>query len=174
MTDAGDLVDDCFRLRLIGTALAPVEDSVHLYHGDLGFPVVNGGEGIEAVIVEFPVAECYEALMAASVVPEQVCLGHGEGKAVVQDALQVLLVQMFLIRLLRHEEGCGRHLLGVAHDSGALTPCQCTHGLTCGNLGSLVEYDHVEQFQGRIKILGCGQGTHEHTRTEPGQESGKI
>ena len=112
--------------------------------------------------------------MAAAVVPEQVGLGHIQGKAIVQNAFEVLNIQIFLIHGVGGEEGGGGHLLGVAHDHRIAATGQNAHGLTGGQLGGLVEDDDVEGLPLGVQILGGGNGAHEHAGAEAGQEIGDL
>ena len=138
------LLQNCLSLRLVLPRFAPVEGALHRNQTDLGLPVVDRGEGVELVFIEAAVAEGDQTLVPTAVVPEQVGLGHIQCEAVVQNALQVLCIQVVLIHCVGSKEGGGRHLLRVAYHHPAAAPGQGAHRLAGGELGGLVEHNQVE------------------------------
>ena len=120
------------------------------------------------------VAERDQALVAAAVVPEKVSLGHVQGKAVVQNALQIFCVQVVLIHRIGGKEGGGRHLIGVAYYHCVSAPGQRAHCLAGGKLGCLVEHHQIKGLSLGVQVLGGGDGAHKHTGAQPWQQVGNL
>ena len=106
--------------------------------------VVNGRECQQIVAIILGIAESNQALVLTAVVPIQLMLTQREGDAVVEDALHIIDVGLFLVNGVGREETGRRHLLAVAHDNERLTAGNGSNGLTGGHLRSLVEDDQVK------------------------------
>ena len=154
--------------------LAPGEHAVHMNEVHLRGPVIYRWEGVELIIVEFRVAEGDEALVPGSVVPQQMGFGHIEGQAIVQNAFQILQLQIVLIHPVCGKERSRGHLLGVAHNDGIFPPGQGPYGLAGRKLGRLVKHHQVKGLPVGIQILSGGNGAHKHTGAEPGQQLWKL
>ena len=128
--------------------------------------VVVGRERQERVIVVVRVAEGDQAFMTAAVMPFQADRRQGQGDALVQDALHVLLVGVLLVENVRLEEGCGRQLLGISHDDERFPPRDGGHGFGGRELGRLVKDDQVELTADGLQILRDGERAHEHAGTQ--------
>ena len=99
--------------------------------------------------------------------PEQVRLGHAHGKAVIQDALEILGLGIFFVGHLLLEERRRRHLLGIANDDRFLTSGNDTDSLTRRQLARLIENDQIEHRVARRRDkLRHGHRTHENTRSD--------
>ena len=98
--------------------------------------------------------------------PEQVRLGHAHGKAVIQDALEILGLGILFIGHLLLEERRRRHLLGIANDDRFLTSGNDTYSLTRRQLARLIENDQIEHRLARRRDeLRHGHRAHENTRS---------
>ena len=124
-----DLLNDRLRLLSVAAVGAALEYAVHMHQIDLAFAVVDRREGVKLILIEVAVAECDQALVAAPVVPEQMRLRHVERKAVVENALQILHIEVVLVDGIRGKERGWRHLLGIADDDGVLTSREHAHRL---------------------------------------------
>ena len=164
------VLHDRIGLRLVGPAPAAV---VHAFDGEEPHPrgqVVVGRERQERVLIVTGVAERDQALVAAPVMPFQIDRREGQGDALVQDALQVLLVGILLVEGVRLEEGRGRQLLGVADDDERLAAGDGGHRLTRRELGGLVEDDQVELTAFRLQVLRYGERAHQHAGAQARQQ----
>ena len=164
------------RLRLFGVALgkAAVIGAVHEHELYFAVHRVGRGEGAQLVIVVHAVGEGDEALVLAAVMPQKVPLGHAEGEAVVQYALQILVFQIILVHIRRAEEGGGRQLLGIAHDDRRLRASNGADRLRRGHLRRLVEDDQVELIGDGLQILRHGGRAHQHAGADDAHERGDL
>ena len=96
-------------------------------------------------------------------------LGHADGEAVVQNAVQILHVEVFFILELHAEKRRRGQLFGVAHDDDAVRAGNRPDGFAGGDLRSLVEYDEVELVLVQVQILRHRGRRHQHARTGPRQ-----
>ena len=167
-----DLGDDGlgFRPVLPRSLLSPVVDAIHMFIGQFGIQIIRRGERKERVLVELGVAEGDKAFMLAPIVPAEMFGGEGKGKAVIEDAVQVLHLGVIFVKGILVEEIGRRHLLLIADHDDALAAGDGAHRLAGRHLGSLVEDDKVE-----LRSLGFGVGhhrerAHKHARAHPGQQ----
>ena len=109
--------------------------------------VVNRREGQQIVPIILGIAECDQTLVLTAIVPVQLMFTERQGDTIVQDALHVVDVSLFLIHLGRHEEAGRRHLFPIAHHDQRLASCYGSHSLTRWHLRSLIE-------DNQIKLLG--------------------
>ena len=130
--------------------------------------VVSRRERQQVVTVVLRVAEGYQALVLTAVVPVQLMLTQRERNAVVEDAFHVVDGSFLVVHLVRSKETGRRHLLAVAHDNKRLAAGNGSNGLTGGHLRSLVEDDQVKLLGIQVDVLRHGDGTHQHTRAQPG------
>ena len=96
--------------------------------------VVNGRECQQIVAIILGIAEGYQALVLTAVVPVQLMLTQGEGDAVVENALHIIYIGLFLVNGVGSEETGRRHLLAVAHDNECLATGNGSNGLAGGHL----------------------------------------
>ena len=125
---------------------------------------------MKPVLIVFAVAECYETLVLASVMPPEILRRQVQGKTVIQDALQIFDMRIILIEGIGVEESRRRKLFRVTYHDDAATSCNGSHSLACRHLGRLVEYDKIELHSARLDILRYRHRTHEHAWTHPVQE----
>ena len=128
------LIYDSFRLCPVRSRIAAVKCTLDHFKSYHRIAVIRRRECIEFSFVEELVRESDEALVTASVVPEQVELRHADCEAVVKNALKVFNFIVLVIKDLLPEERGRRHLLGVAYDNGILTSCYDADRLTCRQL----------------------------------------
>ena len=171
---AHDLRDERLRLLCVALCKAAVIGAVHEHELYFAVHRVGRGEGAQLVIVVHAVGEGDEALVLAAVMPQKVPLGHAEGEAVVQDALQVLVFEVILVHIRRTEEGGGRQLFGIAHDDRRLRACNGADRLRRGHLRRLVEDDQVELIGDGLQILRHGGRAHQHAGADDAHERGDL
>ena len=94
---AQDLIDDGLRLAGVAPGASFVVDAVDGHQRHPGHTVVGRGECEQAVAVILRIAERDQALVLAAIVPGELMLAQGEGDAVVEDALHVVDVGLFLV-----------------------------------------------------------------------------
>ena len=105
MSSLYDLIDNRLSFDLVCSGLAGIERASAVDHRNLRHPVIRRRECIESSVVERPVGECDKALVTAPVVPCEEHLRHGDSKAVVEDALQVICLEIIIAVIdLLHEE----------------------------------------------------------------------
>ena len=158
-------------LGTVLTGLALVVDALHGNAGDLAHLIVRGREGEQLILIETHIAECDQAFVPRAVMPQQMLRRHGEGKAVIENAFQILLVVIFLVGMLRREEGGRRELLGVTDNDHIVTAGNGADGFTGRKLRCLVENDQVKFREGRINVLRHRDRAHEHARADAPQQS---
>ena len=150
-----DLGDDGlgFRPVLPRPFLSPVVDAIHMFIGQFGIQIIRRGERKERVLVELGVAEGDKAFVLAPIVPAEMLGREGKGKAVIEDAVQILHLGVILVKGILVEEIGRRHLLLVADHDDALAAGDGAHRLAGRHLRGLVEDDKVELRPPGIKVL---------------------
>ena len=171
MSTSFQLCDNSLCFSAVLTGLAPVKYAINLNKSDLLLPVVNGRECVQLVFIEHAVREGNKAFVAAAVMPEKVCLRHIERKAVVQNTFEILGFKILLLGSADGEERCRGHLLRVTDDNGVFAPCQSTDSLAGLHLGGFVEYNEIERFAVRIKILRRRNRAHKHAGAQSGNNA---
>ena len=95
--------------------------------------------------------------------PCEMPLRDTERETVVQNALHVLVFEIFLVHVIGIEESGRRQLLGVSDDDGAFCASQGADRLRGGHLRRLVENNHVEHAVFRLQILRYRDRAHQKT-----------
>ena len=134
-------------------------------HGNehyLGDMIVGRGEGKEPVFVVVHIGKGNEAFVAGTVMPQKMLLRHGKSQAVIQDALQILLLKVFFIHPVHIKKAGGRKLLGITYHNEVAASCNGAYGLAGRKLGSFVENNEVKGRKFGIQILGHRNRAHEH------------
>ena len=98
------------------------------------FPVIYRREGKHGVFIKLLITESDEALMPASIMPMQISGWHPKCQTVIQNAVQILNIQVIFIYCIPGKEAGRRHLIGITYDNRIFASCQYTHGFTGGEL----------------------------------------
>ena len=110
--------------------------------------------------------------MGTAVMPLQVQGRHAQSQRVIQDAVQVIQLQIFHLRAAAREKRGRRHLLRIAHDHGVLRPVEGARRLAGGQLRRLVKDHDVKQVVLLGEVLGHGVRAHQHARAQRGKNVG--
>ena len=165
-----NLLHNGLRLLLIITTCTAFVDTLYILERHLRSHIIIRREGHQRVLVEVTIAECYQALVLASVVPQEVFLRHRECETILENALQILAFRVLLAEVLRHKETCRWQLMLVTHDDSALTTRYGGHSLASRHLRRLVKDNQVELWPLRSKILRHRERAHQHCRAHSGDK----
>ncbi len=166
--------DDRLCFSRILTAFTPLVLAFDRHEADFRNLVIGRGECQEFIVIVLHIAESNQALMPAAIMPEQVRVGNRHRQAVVQNAFQILDLDVLFILSMRGKEIRWWHLARVTNDHSMLAAGQDADRFTGRHLRSLVKNDQVEWLVIRIKILRSRNRAHQQAGAEPGQQAGDL
>ena len=112
--------------------------------------------------------------MLAAVVPIEVLFGDAEGEAVVEDAFEVLRLQIVFVDVPDEKKEVGGSCLGSPTMTALLPRASAPTASQVGICDALVEYDDVEEVGLGLEVLGDGGRAHQHAGRELGKEFGDL
>ena len=156
-----------FRLQLVCPAVPPVVHRIGkmaVLQPQILAGRVGAREDHQAAVVELPVRNGDQRLVAAAIVPSQHPVGRALGCEQAQYALDVggRVLLVVVVPVLGHgvEEIGRRKLLAVPHDDSLIGAENGAEGVDRFHLAGLIEDNHVEFQTARRDVGGNGEGAH--------------